>query len=1466
MNSSLDGGSSSAHEDLRRFRAGLDSGFSADRFVARDDVLGRVDRFLSGSSGQGPRILLIRGEGGAGKTWLTQALHARLSTGQPLPTTWSSIEFAEDSSELFDLAIVSANLHIHSDAGYLRKVASRIVDVPGKLPNLERFQYALERYFERFRPYMTISPARRARVAGQSEDAMAAAEVVADVSDLAFEAFGGAGKVLRRILSGASKPSLKKRWPELEGLDSLSEREHRQRVSQYFVEDLRRAAREMPRGERLMLIVDNIDAIEDPRYVHRTEYRGRWLRDLVEGGEGPHIIIVGRTPPRWLAVDGRTAGRPKLEVLHLGELSRGAAEQLLARNGISSTPLIAAIAGGNRLPMVLKEKCAWVLEETLHRGMPSPDDVPDTLHEIYDRLLLFRSADERELMTALAVGGRFDGRMMSSLARHLNTPVSQDGRKAIVRSASIEPDREGWFKFHDLLNEHLLEALGRDEAARSLGDRERTMRDAIVEHLVLERAEASPMDRADLLHWAFGLTDGHFGEDVPGSPDPAVLSQALEATEGSLAALASFDPHGVGAPLGRAAIECALAAAHAPSRQQAMGAMLRAALRILHLLCPMLYRRWDGNDAELAIRLVREVRGAASRHLERSHDDCSLLDAEMAALDLLDVRARRALPPEYSGRERPIRATTAFVREQEAVVDRLVDALGPDGRPDWLPVVQFAATAQSELSHQLGRLGRAEDALTRFRSASDLFADLMRDDDGPEPQFAHVWHLLHPPAGLNVDPDDLMLALRSLEKLRKARPRDLKVVDLWVRGLIRLAMKRRDGEIASEKAWYSPLATAEAALLDISRSRKADVDLLVVRLFLRILRKRRELDAPPSEAAAEIFEIVRQSVPQLFRIVHPLFVAVMRELGEVVRRERAHGGRIARDVLAVSLDGKLSPSQRGVVAQMLYSSYRYQETCLGIEPDISLSDVRQILLRDQPVLVGGDGLDFLRQVHAESVRKAEAALLGGASYDDMAAVFRDAMQFYSRVGRDQALTLAKGQLVLAKRLYGADLREAARAVLDDAEEPLRLYGCADLSHYVEALTFKVEAFDDTLSKGDAGRYRSKANRIANKIARENRTVGSLLYSSSERRNSSKQNMVDLGARMAFEALAIAESTLDQESQQRRQARSLFGEWLWTRLMDRNLAQGRRFAKGEHSALPVPRKSLGRFIYGQQENLEADLAELMSSVPAPGYAQGSTIAAKVDRIVPDGPKAGVVFRFDGREVLVQRELLGRNLYGRLRAQVPGWMPDDDAFDAQDAKASGTDGYFILNLLKPRDGLYGTMVGPVFVENCLRLFLPGVQHRGAAKAARRQASHWVTTGGSQTWAVVRLEPKSMSMALAGGGRLKQVLEAIVGLRRLTFVPMSHPSDPTSRLTEMRHFVNNTWDELSILELGVDRLVVEVPEHLGMPDQRKLRTWRSMAGKVYPGLDLNIIWAGLDHAGGETDDEPMDPDVDGFDPDIY
>jgi hypothetical protein len=1404
----------------------LSAAYDPRRCVTRRDVIDRVDAFLKGDPATSPRILYLRGEGGAGKTWFTHRLREHFASADGPDVAWSFIEFGEDGSDIDDLVILRTNLDCRRKFDPERVEA--LVEVEKlRVSAFTRFDYAVARFWNRSSPHRSLVIPRRAQLLGASEGAAAAIEIGFDIAGGAIARFVRAG------IEKGVRSRLLRAVPELESLDRMPELEHRRRVSQYFIDDIRRYVK-ANEGRRFVLILDNFDAIAR-RGSDVAGPRDGWVAKLARDVEGVAIVLLGRTLPDWVAGDarGRHGARNPLKaaVVELDELDHGQADTLMRTIGIDDEALREAIGQGSRLPMVVTEKCRWVLKEIETRGAVAPGDIPRALDDVHEKLLLFRTLDEQRLLEVLALAGRFDRKMMEALARRLRLPVSDDGIDAILRSASVVGADLGWYRFHDLLNEHVV---ARARAATD-GIVDTSAYAALFSHAVFDRDGDTLGERARFMRSAFALTMTVDGA-APNLPQPEDLPEALAATHDLVQELLAANLGSEATSLGVAALGCALRclAADAVSDDG-----VSSTLDLMHVAIPEMYQRGGGALVSRAIALIVEAKAIFSRFLAYGGAGlpATVWRGQIAALGIYEARARNVFLPEQPVGS-PIRSYAIFWNSFEAALCELLDALAdsPAEFPQTRSLRLFAARTQSVLGHRLGRRGGSPKAIAYFDEAAALFKECRRLDTSPQLLQASAWHLLHPPKNRWITVDELRTALGDVEHLRRERSLDVDLLELWIRGLIRLAYKRRDGEIESDKPWSSALDSADAAVLARAALTSDRGGPHLLRLTLRLLRKRHNLGAPVSTFDEAMMACACDGIAAAPDAMPTQFYMIMSEIRGLLWYDVDKYALIAEQVYELGRSA-FSPWQRGIALKALYEGFARADGFAPTPAGFSDDDLRSELLRPETLLVGSKSLFFMGRLYFDAVTHARRRLLEGGSYADVGAAFERAADFFAKLSRDHVVALGGFELSLAQALHEAGRVEAAQDVLAVAERMLLDFGPHDLTHYANALRLRKTLFAATLHPFDADDIDARLARIA-QMQEEHRVAGSLLFAAQDRRASKDREVAWSGDRLAFEALSIAEHELPQDSAFRRKLRDSFGRSIWHRMARVSERVSRNAGKSYRAPSYVLDDVVQAFADGDKEYLLDDLKMLLASA-ATANSLGAIVFARYLRCETAGSEPGVVFEQNGEKIFVRRELLGRRLSSKLYTQ---FVPDDDDpdDDAEPDRAPTVEGLHMLNLIKPRNGrLCGTMVGPLFVRNGLQLFLPGIRYGESDTLPGYQS---ITNGASNSWSVVRIDAGAMSSALAGGGHMLKLVTLLLGLRRLTVVPLSHKDDPQSRLTELRHFLNNSWEALRILDIDTARLVVQLPSDEPI-DPRKLRTWRSMFAKVYPEFSLEMVGESID-----------------------
>lgn len=155
------------------------------------------------------------------------------------------------------------------------------------------------------------------------------------------------------------------------------------------------------------------------------------------------------------------------------------------------------------------------------------------------------------------------------------------------------------------------------------------------------------------------------------------------------------------------------------------------------------------------------------------------------------------------------------------------------------------------------------------------------------------------------------------------------------------------------------------------------------------------------------------------------------------------------------------------------------------------------------------------------------------------------------------------------------------------------------------------------------------------------------------------------------------------------------------------------------------------------------------------------------------------------------------------------------------------FHLLNVLEVRDGVvFGTCRGGKYVSKALRLLW------GVGAAPGTPINEWVTMGGSNSHAVVRLPVHHMSRLLCGDGWIVRATERLLGLRRLVLVPRTGLAGYTQVEAEIGHVIKALWSQLTIVDYDETYLTLTADKPV-KASRKKQRTFASQIGKLFPGM---------------------------------
>jgi hypothetical protein len=319
-----------------------------------------------------------------------------------------------------------------------------------------------------------------------------------------------------------------------------------------------------------------------------------------------------------------------------------------------------------------------------------------------------------------------------------------------------------------------------------------------------------------------------------------------------------------------------------------------------------------------------------------------------------------------------------------------------------------------------------------------------------------------------------------------------------------------------------------------------------------------------------------------------------------------------------------------------------------------------------------------------------------------------------------------------------------------------------------------------------------------------------------------------GRRLIVEALARSDRRLPVENAARAEVRRRLASNVWRDCWERQCrASGENAPAGDMPHLPEG--ELAAFCSGEHRAVFSDLFRLLSKLPARSLTAGTPCFGSLKGAVARNGQTCLVFDVSGQDVHVPLNLVGGGLLHRFSDKERRERASDLAVGELDRRAAALAPTFVfLNMIRPRDGhLFGTTRGEDYVRSFFRLVYPG-------GLVIRQQREDLWLGSSNSWAVMRMHPLSMTSFLAGGGWMAPTVAEALLLGRVTVVP-SYPHEGAFRfISELRHFTNNGWEDLEIEQIQKDMVVFRGP----VEDERKKRSFESMFMKVFPGYQPIVL----------------------------
>lgn len=299
------------------------------------------------------------------------------------------------------------------------------------------------------------------------------------------------------VLNALSKQTLQLRprqlrWYQKTGkaleneLKPLDQQELLDKLTIYFGHDLK-AALAKPHTPRLVIMLDTYEALWEGKPqqtgLGAQEVDG-WIRDLVSACPGVLFVFFGRDYLKWDTFSKPRKSRNYTAMLAdsqhlLGGLSEADADLFLKNAGVWQAPIRQAIiASSAGLPFYLDLQLETYNEIIEEGGKPSPSDFGGHEEEVITRFLRHLNDHQENALYVLAQARRFDALLFESLKEKFlsGSPVSfvQLTRHSFIREDQQQP---GQFVMHQLMREHLVEYLKREEL-----DRYREVQQALFEY------------------------------------------------------------------------------------------------------------------------------------------------------------------------------------------------------------------------------------------------------------------------------------------------------------------------------------------------------------------------------------------------------------------------------------------------------------------------------------------------------------------------------------------------------------------------------------------------------------------------------------------------------------------------------------------------------------------------------------------------------------------------------------------------------------------------------------------------------------------------------------------------------------------------------------------------------------------------------------------------------------------------